>query len=593
MAGHNQHSATEATPLLAASPVAPAAAVVEAGTFSRDNTLVGDALSSSEPSSRETHQGSDDDDDDDDEDDHSDADSEHEEPPLRRGQVMLLCYARMVEPIAFFSIFPYINQMLERNGSLAPADVGFYSGLIESMFSLTQMCVMMFWGHAADRFGRKPILVFSLVAVSVATALFGLAQSIWQMVLFRCVAGVFAGTIVTIRVMITEHSTQATQARTFSWFAFAGNLGILFGPLLGGVLADPAAQYPAVFAGVPFFEKFPYALSSFVVGLIGLSAAVTSALFVEETLPAEVRAATAAHNAIVEDSEQQQDPNGNSNKPPEQQTWRSLLREPGVGAAFYTYGHVMILAFAYTAIVPVFWYTPPELGGFGFTYLLISSFMALNGFSQATWLLLIFPRLQRRFGTNGVIQGCAVAWPFFFALMPFLNTLLRIGTPFADNLFWTIAVVAMLVGPGVAMAFTGIQLLLNDVAPDPLALSTLNAMALALTSGLRSFSPALFTSIFAFSVNNQWLLAGHFSWLVLLLIALGLAGYVLVVGLPVGEGRALGGAARVKKAKEVKGKTGRKGRRKVAVEDVQDIGGAASTSSSSSSSSGGGGVVRE
>ena len=58
------------------------------------------------------------------------------------------------------------------------------------------MMLMISWGRAADRFGRKPILVISLSGVAVAMTLFGLSQKIWQMILFRCLAGVFSGTVV-------------------------------------------------------------------------------------------------------------------------------------------------------------------------------------------------------------------------------------------------------------------------------------------------------------------------------------------------------------------------------------------------------------
>jgi hypothetical protein len=69
-----------------------------------------------------------------------------DDTPLPMLQIVLLCYTRVVEPMAFFSIFPYINAMIERTGGVNKEDVGFYSGLIESLFSLTQMCVMLFWG---------------------------------------------------------------------------------------------------------------------------------------------------------------------------------------------------------------------------------------------------------------------------------------------------------------------------------------------------------------------------------------------------------------------------------------------------------------
>lgn len=102
--------------------------------------------------------------------------------------------------------------MIWETGNIDEADVGFYSGLIvrfitsaresvtdlaqESLFSLTQMCLMIPWGHAADKFGRKPILYLSLFGTGISTMLFGFSTSIWQMVLFRCIAGMFAGSVV-------------------------------------------------------------------------------------------------------------------------------------------------------------------------------------------------------------------------------------------------------------------------------------------------------------------------------------------------------------------------------------------------------------
>lgn len=405
--------------------------------------------------------------------------------------------------MAFFSIFPYINQMAQQNGQLADADVGFYSGLIESLFSLTQALVMVFWGRAADALGRKPILVSSLVGVAVATSTFGLAKTIWQMILFRCVAGVFAGTIVTIRTMLTEVSTPRTQALAFSWFAFSGNMGIFLGPLLGGALADPAHQYPGLFGHVQFFHDYPYALASFVIAGLGVVAVVTSAVFVDETLEKEP----------VPSAE---DGTG-SNKPKDEKlSIAEIIKSPGVGFVLYIYLHIMLLAFAYTAVVPVFWFTPVRLGGYGFAPYQISIMMALNGAAQAAWLLVAFPPLQHRYGTNAVLRGCAAAYPFFFLACPLGNVLLRAG---ADTAFWVLAPLATVAGVGVSMSFTAVQLALNDVSPNPRVLGTLNSVALAAISLLRSFAPALFTSLFAVGARTQWL-GGYAIWVLMALMAL-------------------------------------------------------------------------
>ncbi|OTB00181.1 hypothetical protein M426DRAFT_66382 [Hypoxylon sp. CI-4A] len=468
-----QVSAEETTPLLAASPVATTADSNIASAVAEDSASHHPLL------------------------------PKPEDKPLPKQQIFLLCYARLIEPIAFFSIFPYINQMVQENGNLQEADVGFYSGLIESLFSLTQMLVMLLWGRAADTWGRKPVLVSSLVGITIATSLFGLARSIWQMIVLRCLAGVFAGTIVTIRTMISEHSTPRTQARAFSWFAFTGNVGIFLGPLIGGALASPAQQYPWAFGGIPFFEQYPYALSSFVIGGISATAVVTSALFITETL-----------------RETKTDGEAGASPKPAPVSALDLLKRRDVAIVLYNYGHAMLLGFAYTAIVTIFWFTQPKLGGFGFSSLQISLFMGLTGLSQAAWLLLLFPPLQHHFGTNGVLRACGIAYPFFMGIMPFLNLLFYQDTPAGNIAFWVLTPILVILGSGVSMAFTGVQLALNDVSPSPATLGTLNALALTITSGLRAFSPVLFTSLFAVSVKSQ-LLWGYLIWLVLVILAAG------------------------------------------------------------------------
>ena len=74
------------------------------------------------------------------------------EKPLPKLQIFLLCFTNVAGPIAFFSIFPYINFMIEKVGGVEKEDVGFYSGLIESLFSACQMCVMIFWGRVSEFF---------------------------------------------------------------------------------------------------------------------------------------------------------------------------------------------------------------------------------------------------------------------------------------------------------------------------------------------------------------------------------------------------------------------------------------------------------
>lgn len=55
---------------------------------------------------------------------------DEDDTPLPLGQILSLCYIRLVEPIAFFSIFAFLNQMLWEIGDIGQGETGFYSGLI-------------------------------------------------------------------------------------------------------------------------------------------------------------------------------------------------------------------------------------------------------------------------------------------------------------------------------------------------------------------------------------------------------------------------------------------------------------------------------
>ena len=102
-------------------------------------------------------------------------------------------------------------------------------------------------------------------------------------------------------------------------------------------------------------------------------------------------------------------------------------------------------------VVPVFLFEPIKLGGIHLSPPQISVVLGASGFFQALWLLIAFPRLQHRFGTVGVLRACSIVWPFFFIACPLCNMFLRhhLTVP-----FWIVGLVALVVGSGVAMAFS-------------------------------------------------------------------------------------------------------------------------------------------
>lgn len=129
---------------------------------------------------------------------------------------------------------------------------------------------------------------------------------------------------------------------------------------------------------------------------------------------------------------------------------REVLQSPGVPFVLYLFGHTMLLALAYTAVSPVFLFTDIDKGGFQFNPQWISYFLAVAGGSQALWMLLVFPPLQKAIGTGGLLRLCAFVWPFMMASYPILNEFLRNGWTTA---FWIVGPISLVIGSGVSMAF--------------------------------------------------------------------------------------------------------------------------------------------
>jgi hypothetical protein len=188
-----------------------------------------------------------------------------------------------------------------------------------------------------------------------------------------------------------------------------------------------------------------------------------------------------------------------------------ILKSPGVPIVMVTNVFMFILCYGYTAVMPVFTYTPVSYGGLGLSPAGISLFMCMQGLSQTAWSLLVFPRLHRRFGTQRCVQLMSAWYPVVFLPIPVLNLLLRQHAPMADMGFTVLCVLYLVFSPGIAMVFTATNMAVNDVSPTPQSLATLTGMVLSLGNILRTICPATFTALYEMSIKSG-ILDGHLFW---------------------------------------------------------------------------------
>ena len=128
-----------------------------------------------------------------------------------------------------------------------------------------------------------------------------------------------------------------------------------------------------------------------------------------------------------------------------------LLKAPGVAIVLFIYTLNMMMAIAFTAVVPVFEFTSPELGGYGFSPLQISLWLASAGVFQMLWCLFVFPPWQRRVGTGRVLRVLYLLYPLSMVVVPIPSILRRTHHEAA---FWATLSVGLVLCCGMAMTFS-------------------------------------------------------------------------------------------------------------------------------------------
>ncbi|KAJ2916848.1 hypothetical protein MD484_g3553, partial [Candolleomyces efflorescens] len=197
--------------------------------------------------------------------------------PLPVLQLAILCAVRLMDPVTFTQIFPYINQFLTRLHLVEDqSQIGFYSGLV--LISIYQ------WAKLSESIGRRPIVVGGTFGLAFATTALGLSSSLWTILLSRALAGLCSGNAAVLHSVLGELTDSTNQHIAFPLYGLFWPLGSILGPILGGSLANPADKYPILF-GYQFLRDFPYFLPCLSAGLISFATAVTAAIFLKETHP--------------------------------------------------------------------------------------------------------------------------------------------------------------------------------------------------------------------------------------------------------------------------------------------------------------------
>lgn len=121
-------------------------------------------------------------------------------------------------------------------------------GLLFASFSVAQLLASPLLGVWSDRWGRRPVLILSLLGSALSFVILALAPNLGWLFVSRLVDGFTGGNITTARAYIADISEPHERSRNFGLIGAAFGLGFILGPALGGALAHFGLAAPAWFA---------------------------------------------------------------------------------------------------------------------------------------------------------------------------------------------------------------------------------------------------------------------------------------------------------------------------------------------------------
>ncbi|WP_106904641.1 MFS transporter [Lactiplantibacillus plantarum] len=164
-------------------------------------------------------------------------DVERERGPWHRN-LIVLWFCTFVAGMAFSEIMPFLSLFVSQLGDFTKAQITFYSGLAFAADYAISAISAPLWGIIADKKGRKIMLLRASLGMAVAMGLMGFVTNVWQLVALRALQGVFAGFISNAQALVASQTPRKYSGRALSTLITGAVSGQLFGPVIGGLLAQ-------------------------------------------------------------------------------------------------------------------------------------------------------------------------------------------------------------------------------------------------------------------------------------------------------------------------------------------------------------------
>ena len=166
-----------------------------------------------------------------------------------RGAFAFIFVAVLVDSIGFGIILPVLPRLIMQLTGVSVDRAAVYGGWLSFVYALLQFFCAPVLGNLSDRFGRRPVLLFALLALGCDYLVMGFAPVIAWLFVGRMVAGVAGASFTPAYAYVADITAPARRAQNFGLMGAAFGVGFIVGPAIGGLLGGLGPRAPFFTAG--------------------------------------------------------------------------------------------------------------------------------------------------------------------------------------------------------------------------------------------------------------------------------------------------------------------------------------------------------
>jgi len=168
----------------------------------------------------------------------------------RKAAINFIFITLLIDVMGWGLIIPVMPDLISQLKNIPVNEASPYGAWLLSAYAVTQFLFAPVIGNLSDKYGRRPVLLCSLIGFGIDYLFLALAPSYGWLFIGRIIAGITGASFTTASAYIADVSTAETRAKNFGMIGAAFGLGFIIGPALGGLLAGWGIRAPFYAAAV-------------------------------------------------------------------------------------------------------------------------------------------------------------------------------------------------------------------------------------------------------------------------------------------------------------------------------------------------------